>query len=187
MYRTRDVLILCALHQRIFVELMASVMRIAKDNVAIEFIGVNLCTDIHIRTDFLTHLYPVTLHTTVFPDKPFFLIWRVDKAINDLSLASTQQYAVSTIFCAYFINDIRVAMLKVEFLKRLLPRLNTQSHLVGIVEKEQCSQHRALAHTLCTGKVHITVQHHLCIRNICAIQKNDFVKMSHTSGVSSSL
>src|SRR5574344_1438802 len=115
---------------------MASVMRISKDNIAIEFVGVNLSTDIHICSDFITYLYPVTLHTTIFPDKPFFLIWRIDKAINNLSLASAQQYAVRTFSCAYFINDIRVAMLKVEFLKCLLPRLNTQSHLVGIVEKE---------------------------------------------------
>ena len=166
---------------------MTAVMRIAKDNVAIEFVCVYLCADIHIRTYSLAHLDPITLHTPVFSHEPFLLVRRINEAVNDLSLTSTQQYAVRAMFCAHLIYNIGIAVFEVEFFKRLLPRLNAQSHLVCIVEEQQSSQHRTLTHTLCAGKVHVTVQHYLSVWDVGTIQKNDSIQMSHTSGVSSSL
>lgn len=74
---------------------------------------------------------------------------------------------------------MRVRLSEIELIKRLLPLLDAQTMLVGIIEEKQGSQHSALSDTLCSSEMHITIYRYLCIRNIGAINKYDLIQVLH--------
>ena len=123
----------------------------------------------------LPHLAPVAIHFMSFVNKPFVAVWRIDEAEHHTSLALQGKHAVGSILPHHFIYNVRIGIGKVEGIKGLLFFRNAQVQFVGIIEEQNGSKQRALAHTLGADEMHIAVESYLGIRDVCAVQKYDFV------------
>ena len=158
---------------------MAPVVGIAENDVAIHLVSVDLGTDIDVRSDLLANPDPIAFDPAVGVNHPLLAIRGIDESIHDASLAALQEDGVSRHIAFHFIYDIRIAVAEIELLKRALPRLDAEFHLIGIVEKEQSSEQGALSDTLRAGEVNVAIGHNLGVRDIGAIQENDLIQVFH--------
>ena len=172
-----NILIMRTLHQGI--TCVFGIASITENNILEHGTGFDSCGDSHILVDAFPNPNPVAQHLLVLCNQPFPLIRCINKPPRSSSLIATDKDCICAILTHHFIKYIRVRLAEIEFIKRFLPLLNAQTMLVGIVEKQERSQHGAFTHALRPRKVHIPVYSNLCIEDIRAIYKNDFIQVLH--------
>lgn len=86
---------------------------------------------------------------------------------------------VGSILTHHLIDDVRIGVWEVECIKTLLLLGDAELKFIGIVEKQQSAEQCTLPHSLRTNEMYITIQFHLCIRNMGTVQKNNLIQVSH--------
>ena len=74
----------------------------------------------------------------------------------------------------HLIHDIRVGVRQIKVVKRLHLLRNTEMQFVRIIEEQDSSQQRTLAHTLGSNEVYISVQLNFRIAYVRAIDEDNF-------------
>ena len=160
---------------------MCAVVRVAENYVTVKLIGVYLVAYVNVSVTqyFLSYGYPVAFHPTATIDKPVTLIRGVNEIINYLAKIAHGKDRIGGIAGLYLIYNERVALPEIELLERLLPLLYSEAHFVGIVEKQKGTQHSTFTDALCSGKMHIAINHDFGVWYVCAINEYYFIEMSH--------
>ena len=85
---TRYVVILGTFYNSILIISMATVVRVAENDIPIELVSINLCAYVHRVSNPFTNTNPITLYASVLTEQPFFAIGCINETIDYLPLAS---------------------------------------------------------------------------------------------------
>ena len=93
------------------------IMGITEDNILKHYTRIYSCRNNHIFIYTLTYLYPVTQHLSIFINKPFTLIRRINKSPGCTSLISANQNGICSFVAHHLIEDMRIGLTEVELVK----------------------------------------------------------------------
>ena len=152
---------------------------ITKDNITIHLIARHLRSRLNLWAYMFTDTPPFGIYRIASVNKPIPLKRRVHKPEKDSALRLGGYHTISTVFTHHLIYNVGVTIWEVESIETFLLFRDAEFQLIGIVKKEQSTKQRTLPHSLRTDKMHISIQLHLCIRNMGTVQKNNFTQVSH--------
>ena len=180
LYGTRNILVLGTFHDGEFpVRNHVLLTVVAEDNVTIHLVDGDLRGNLAFSTDTFADTPPLRIHLIMFIDEPVPLKRSIYKTESYSPLRFGSHHTVGSILTHHLIDDVRIGVWEVECIKTLLLLGDAELKFIGIVEKQQSAEQCTLPHSLRTNEMYITIQFHLCIRNMGTVQKNNLIQVSH--------